>query len=120
MAEAAQAVRSQMEAAMRVACAEGIIIALPALPGPPPHRDASPQELARFEDGALQLASIAALSGVPQACIGLATGFVAAGSPSTKSPMTVALETTLFVRPWTVKRGPDTMATLGLRSFIAG
>lgn len=69
MAEAAQAVRSQMESAMRVACAEGIIIALPALPGPPPHRDASAQDLARFEDGALQLASIAALSGVPQACI---------------------------------------------------
>ena len=81
MAEAAQAVRSQMEAAMRVACAEGIIIALPALPGPPPHRDASPQELARFEDGALQLASIAALSGVPQACVSLATGVLACRQP---------------------------------------
>ena len=66
MAEAAEAVRSQMQAAMKVACAEGIIIAMPALPGPPPRRDASQQELARFEDGALQLAAIAALSGVPQ------------------------------------------------------
>ena len=77
MAEAAQAVRSQMEAAMKVACAEGIIIAMPALPGPPPRRDASQQELARFEDGALQLASIAALSGVPQARVSFATGIVA-------------------------------------------
>jgi hypothetical protein len=39
---------------------------MPALPGPPPRRNASPEELARFEDGALQLASIAALAGVPQ------------------------------------------------------
>ena len=66
MAEAADAVRVEMAAAMKVACAEGIIVAMPALPGPPPCRDASPEELTRFEDGALQLASIAALAGVPQ------------------------------------------------------
>ena len=71
MAVAAEAVRTQLQAAMKVACADGIIIAMPALPGPPPRRDASPQELARFEDGALQLASIAALSGVPQVCVPL-------------------------------------------------
>ena len=116
MAEAARAVRSQMEAAMKVACAEGIIIALPALPGPPPRRDAPPQELARFEDGALQLASIAALSGVPQACVSLATGAVACRQhrpPSVKETVT-SLDKDVCTLSMASSR-PDMVATLGSR-----
>lgn len=66
MEECARTVQQQMQAAMRMACQGGVILALPALPGPPPRRDASPEERDQFEDRALQLASIAALSGVPQ------------------------------------------------------
>lgn len=66
MEAAARAVQQQMVAALRLACQGGVILALPALPGPPPRRDADLEERERFEDRALQLASIAALAGVPQ------------------------------------------------------
>ena len=58
--------QQQMQAAMRLACQGGVILALPSLPGATPRRDASPEERDQFEDRALQLSAIAALSGAPQ------------------------------------------------------
>ena len=68
MEECARLVQQQMQAAMRLACQGGVILALPALPGLPPRRDTPPEERDQFEDRALQLSAIAALSGVPQVC----------------------------------------------------
>ena len=70
---AARTVQQQMVTAMRVACQGGVILALPALPGPPPRRDSQQEERERFEDRALQLASIAALAGIPQVSPGTRT-----------------------------------------------
>lgn len=47
---------------------DGNLLMLPVLPSAPPNRTAPPEELAAFERAALQLCSIAALAGLPQAC----------------------------------------------------
>jgi Asp-tRNA(Asn)/Glu-tRNA(Gln) amidotransferase A subunit family amidase len=63
---AAREVAAQAREAVRRACAGGVVIALPALPGPPPRRDAPQDTLHAFEDRVLQLTALAALSGAPQ------------------------------------------------------
>ena len=74
MEECARAVQQQMQAAMRLACQGGVILALPSLPGVPPRRNPSPEERDQFEDRALQLSAIAALSGAPQVNISEGSG----------------------------------------------
>ena len=51
---------------MREILKDGNLLALPVLPGPPPDRAATPEQLADFERRTLQLASIATLAGLPQ------------------------------------------------------
>lgn len=65
--EAAREVASQAREAVRRACAGGVVLALPALPGHPPARGAEQPELHAFEDRVLQLTALAALTGAPQA-----------------------------------------------------
>lgn len=69
--EAAREVAAQAREAVRRACAGGVVLALPALPGHPPRRNAPQQELHAFEDRVLQLTALAALTGAPQVCLNM-------------------------------------------------
>ncbi|KAK9839835.1 hypothetical protein WJX81_005197 [Elliptochloris bilobata] len=72
--DAARAVMAQAAAGMRDITRSGNVLLLPALPGPPPSRSRARSGVAAdaaeaWERGALQLAALAALAGVPQVCI---------------------------------------------------
>lgn len=60
-------VMEQAAEQLREILREGNLLMLPVLPSAPPDRSAAPEELAAFERAALQLSSIAALAGLPQA-----------------------------------------------------
>lgn len=60
-------VMEQAAEQLREILREGNLLMLPVLPSAPPDRSAALEELAAFERAALQLSSIAALAGLPQA-----------------------------------------------------
>jgi hypothetical protein len=64
----AQQVMDQVGYSMREILRDNHLLMLPVLPGPPPGRAAPQPELAAWEAATLQLASIAALGGLPQVC----------------------------------------------------
>lgn len=66
---AAHRVATECRNAMKRALADGNILAMPTLPGPPPRRDASEDEIHAFEDQSLQWTVLAALSGAPVAVV---------------------------------------------------
>ena len=68
-------VMEQAAEQLRQILREGNLLMLPVLPGTPPDRSAAPEELAAFERAALQLSSIAALAGLPQARFPCSCGF---------------------------------------------
>jgi Asp-tRNA(Asn)/Glu-tRNA(Gln) amidotransferase A subunit family amidase len=59
-------VMAQATEQLREVLREGNLLMLPVLPGPPPSSSAPQEQLSAFEAATLQLASIAALAGLPQ------------------------------------------------------
>ncbi|KAK9806733.1 hypothetical protein WJX72_000870 [[Myrmecia] bisecta] len=59
----------QLGDAMRIALANGTMLIIPTLPGPPVDLNASAEDVEDFENGAIALSSLASLAGIPQVAI---------------------------------------------------